>query len=226
MLKRGQFWYIDFIIGILVIAFIGILFARSIIDIPQKEGDLQLLTNDAINIGNLLMSPSINNGGWINGQGKIGLVEDGKVNLVWLDDFLRLVETGDSFQGYSTAKYLLGVDFDFAVYFERKNGQIYNNKAYGGVDDIQQLLNLEAENIVKLIRVVYFDDNNDGEGELLKMNIVVWDYGREKLTSEIVCSNAEQYNFCIALDVLLPDYYNGCQCEWYPNDARYCGLCP
>ena len=219
--KKGQFWYGDFIIGILIIVFIGILFAKSIIDIPQRESDLQLISQNAVTIANLLMSPGVNSVNWKNSEGKIGIVEKGKVNFVWLSEFLNLVESTQAYDGYQTAKLLFGTSYDFSVYFERKNGEVYNNKAYGGIDDLNQLQNLSAENIVRLSRVVYFDGTGDQIGEVMKMNLVVWDFGTEKLTSQVVCNNAQNCELCIALEILIPDYRIGCQSEWTLCSQHY-----
>ena len=222
-MKKGQFWYADFVIGILVIAFITVLFAKSVVDVPERGSKLNLLSQDATTIGNLLMSPGIDSKKWVNGDGKIGIVENGKVNHVLLDDFTKLVETGGEKQeGYQKARQLLGTSYDFSVYFQKKDGIILNNKAYGGIDDIGQLQDLAAENIVRLNRVAYFDGTGDNIGEIYTMVLVVWDYGKEKMTSQKVCTNAESKGLCNVLCIFLPDYLKGCQRDWNKCMAVAC----
>ena len=218
--KRGQFWYADFVMGVLVIAFIAVLFAKAVVDVPERESSLNVITQDAVTVANLLMSPGVDSANWKNGKGKIGLVQRGKVNYQWYNDFTSLVESGSDQQGYQMARQLLGTKYDFAVYFQKKDGGIYGNRAYGGIDDIQQLQALEAENIVKAHRVVYFDGTGDAIGEVYIMAVVVWDYGKEKLTSKKVCENAQTYGFCPLLCNVLNDYLRGCQTEWPPTN--YC----
>jgi len=217
MKRRGQLWYVDFIIGVLVIAFIGVLFAKTIIDVPQRETDLQVLGSDALTISNLLMSPALQSSQWVNGQGKIGLVDDGKINRAWLNNFLTLVESEN---GYDTSRQLFGTNFDYGLYFERKDGTVLNNKVYGGVDSLDQLSNLKAENLLALNRVVYVDDDGDGLGDVAKMVLLVWDYGDEKITHQRICQRIEQEDLCLLIQDLFPGYHRGCQCEW---PVSYCG---
>lgn len=228
-MRKAQFWYADFVIGVLVIGFIAVLFAITIVDVPEKTGQINILSGDAAMISNLLMSPGIDNSQWVNGQGKIGLVKDGKVNNIWLNDFLKLVEQTNPSNGYQIAKSMLGTEHDFAIYFQDKNGNVFNSKAYGGIDDLGQLGNLNAENIVRINRIVYFDDNNDGYGQVVNMVVIAWDYGEEKRTSKVVCENANNCGFCGILGVLLADYKQGCVDEWSYCDGTPAGdpaLCP
>lgn len=218
--KRGQFWYADFVMGILVIAFIAVLFAKAVVDVPERESSLNVITGEAVTISNLLMSPGVDSGNWRNGRGKIGLVQGGKVNAQWYNDFIALVESGSNQQGYQMARQLLGTKYDFAVYFQRRDGGVYGNRVYGGIDDIQQLQDLEAENIIRVHRVAYFDGTGDNIGEVYTLVVIVWDYGTEKLTSQRVCSNAQNFGFCGVLCNVLNDYFRGCQTEWPPTN--YC----
>jgi len=56
MKKRGQFWYGDFMIAMLVMIVIGIIFANTIVDIPQRENNLDAMIDDGVNIANFLLS--------------------------------------------------------------------------------------------------------------------------------------------------------------------------
>ena len=213
-MKKAQFWYADFIIGMLVVVFIAVLFAKAVVDVPERGSELNMLSNDAVSIAGILMSPGVDSENWINGRGKIGLVEDGKVNATWLDDFSELVEFGSGDEGYQKAREMLGAKYDFGFYFQDKKSKILNEKAYGGIDDGSQLQGLSAENIVRVNRVVYFDNTEDGVGEIYTLVLFVWDYGKEKKTSQKICTNADSNGLCGVLCVFIPDYAKACASEW------------
>ncbi len=228
-MKKGQFWYADFVVGLLVIAFITVLFARAVVDVPEKESGIRLLHQDAITIASLLMSPGVDSANWINGQGKIGLVQNGKINYLWFNDFISLI-TKTNPDGYQKARQLFGTNYDFSVYFQKKDASILGNKAYGGMADVGQLQNLEAENIVRVNRVVYFDETGDNIGEVYTMHVVVWDLGTEKRTSKKVCENANNCGLCNVLGIFIPDYLAGCRSEHglcnLPYPAKDPAKCP
>ena len=46
-MKKAQFWDADFVIGVLVIGFIAVLFAITIVDVPEKTGQLNKLQSHA-----------------------------------------------------------------------------------------------------------------------------------------------------------------------------------
>ena len=54
------------------------------------------------------------------------------------------------------------------------------------------------------------------------MVLVVWDYGKEKMTSQKVCNNAESKGLCNVLCIFLPDYLKGCQRDWNKCMAVAC----
>ncbi|MBS3153595.1 hypothetical protein J4426_03470 [Candidatus Woesearchaeota archaeon] len=218
MEKRGQFWYGDFMLAMLVMIVIGIIFANSIVDIPQRESDLDKMVDDGANIANSLLSDGYDIANWRNGNGRIGISSSGKIDTIKLDELATLVETS---RGYLISKFLLGTSYDYAFYFEDKQGSIINGRAYGGIALKEDLNIVDAENIFRMVRIVFLDNNRDGKGELVKMHLAVWDIGKEFTTSKNVCQNAENFNFCGFLDNLVPEYRRGCCNEW-----EFCGVPP
>ena len=211
MKKRGQFWYGDFMIAMLVMIVLGIIFANSIVEIPQRESDLEKISDDGFTIANSLLSEGYDMPNWKNSNGRIGFMTNGKVDVDKLNEFASLVGTS---RGYLVSQFLFGTSYQYAFYFEDSKGNVINQRAYGGVAKKDELDNVNAENIFRIVRVVYLDNNKDGKGELVKMHLVVWDIGKEYRTSKIVCQNAQSFNFCGFLNSLVPDYRYGCCDEW------------
>ena len=218
MKKRGQFWYGDFMIAMLVMIVIGIIFSNTIVDIPQRESNLDNMIDDGVNIANSLLSEGYDMPNWRNGNGRIGINTDSKIDVNKLDTFSSLVDTN---RGYLISKFLFGTDYDYVFYFEDKDGNIVNERSYGGVARSEDLEIVSALNMFRMIRIVFLDNNQDGKGELVKMHIVLWDVGKEYTTSQRVCQNAENFNFCGFLNELVPSYRLGCCNEW-----RLCGEPP
>ena len=171
-MKKAQFWYADFLLGLFVLFIITFVFNRVIIDLNLKEDKVQELINDGTSIANSLMSPGyLGFSQWANKAGRIGLVDNGKVNNNKVNDFQLLLNSNN---GYDVSKFLLGTKNDYLMYFEDKNNNIIDNKVYGGLDDVSKINQIGAENIVRFTRFAYYDNNNDGKGELVKMNILIW----------------------------------------------------
>ena len=51
-MKKAQFWYADFLLGLLILFFITYIFSRVIIDLNTREDKIQELVNDATSIAN------------------------------------------------------------------------------------------------------------------------------------------------------------------------------
>ena len=218
MLKRGQFWYGDFMVAMLVVIVLGIIFANSIVDIPQRESNLDKISDDGFTIANSLLSEGYDMPNWKNSNGRIGIVTNGKIDADKLNEFVSL--TGTS-RGYLISQFLFGTNYQYAFYFEDNEGAIVNQRAYGGVAKKEDLDIIDSENIFRIVRVVYLDNNKDGKGEIVRMHLVVWDKGKEYRTSKVVCQNAQNFNFCGFLNNLVPDYRYGCCDEW-----ALCGVQP
>ena len=181
-MKKAQFWYADFLLGLFVLFIITFIFNRVIIDLNLKGDKAQELINDGNSISNSLMSPGyLGFSQWSasNPSGRIGLVENGKVINSKLSDFKKLLSLTGTPSGYDKSKILLGINKNnYLMYFEDKNGNpiadTTGNKVYGGLDDIAKINQIGADNIVRFTRFVYYDNNVDGKGELVKMNILIW----------------------------------------------------
>ena len=155
MKKRGQFWYGDFMIAMLVIIVIGIIFANTIVDIPQRESNLDNMIDDGVNIANSLLSEGYDMPNWRNGNGRIGINTDSKIDVNKLDTFSSLVDTN---RGYLISKFLFGTDYDYVFYFEDKDGNIVNERSYGGVARSEDLEIVSALNMFRMIRIVFLDN--------------------------------------------------------------------
>ncbi|MEK6835801.1 MAG: hypothetical protein AABX55_02150 [Nanoarchaeota archaeon] len=170
-MKKAQFWYADFLLGLLILFFITYIFSRVIIDLNTREDKIQELVNDATSIANSFTSTGyLSYNEWFNRQGRIGFVENGKVINEKLEDFERMLNNN----GYEISQFLLGTSNNYIIYFEDKNTNIVENKVYGKFNNINELNELEVENLIRITRFVYYDNNEDNLGELVRMNILVW----------------------------------------------------
>lgn len=218
--KKGQFWYGDFLIGLFILMVISVVFVVTITDINAREDVLQSLIDDGTTISNSLMSQGyLTAEEWKLEEGRIGFVEDGKVNNEKLAYFATIA-TFD----YRTSQYLLGTRNNYAVYFEDKDGQIIDDAMYGRVNSLQELNNLGVENLVRFTRFVYYDNDNDGDGEIVKLILLIWETDIITITNELTCQRAEntqigQTNLCYPLFILYEEYARSC-CREY--EAGYC----
>ena len=57
-MKRGQFWYSDFVIGFSILAIIGLLFVSAMVDISLRNQDTRDIFGEIISISNNLRSSS------------------------------------------------------------------------------------------------------------------------------------------------------------------------
>lgn len=184
-MKRGQFWYTDYLIGLLVFMIIGVLFFRTFVDISSSNAIMEELVETGVTISNSLMGEGYLHDQWINSQGRIGFVDNAKLNITSYDLFKNLVSTGSSGEGYATSKYLIGTKYDYITYFEDVDGNpIQNNKldilGKDGINSLDDISNANA--IVKFVRFVWVDeyeqpwypDENMGKGRILRMVVMVW----------------------------------------------------
>ena len=169
MEKRGQFWYTDYLIGLLVFMVIGFLFFRTVVDISSNNAVMDDLVETGITISNVLMSEGYLYNQWGDGEGRIGFVNNGKVNLSSYNNFTTLVSTPDN---YETSKYLIGTKYDYVTYFEYENGTIIQNTVAGKYNDLNLITNAEA--IIKFVRFVWYDQDGDNKGKVVKLVVEVW----------------------------------------------------
>ena len=193
--KRGQFWYIDLLIALFVVSVIAILFVKGITDIVDREKDVNDLLAEGIDISNNIMSKGLLSSTWCSGNdGRIGFVDNSKINTNF-NDFKTLVETtgntcinpgGGFIDGYTKSRILLGIKSQYVIYMQNKDGTIIDSKAYGNntissktYTSIGEILGeidekISPENKVNIFRYVYYDDNGDGKGELIRIGITIW----------------------------------------------------
>jgi len=195
-LNRGQFWYADYLIGLSVFMIIGFLFFRTFVDVSYSNSLMDELVEDGISISNALMSDGYLHNEWLpeegeQVQGRIGFVNNGRLNITSYTTFKSLVQYMPSdpaeISGYELSKYLIGTRYDYITYFEDENGNIIQNSIsnpdieltiLGRYSDTISISN--AEGVVKFTRFVWVDEyedspnNDDGKGKILRMIVVVW----------------------------------------------------
>jgi len=163
MKKRGQFWYSDFMIGIIIMMTIGLLFFSTIFKLYESNDKIGELISDGVLISDYFMSSGYDSENWGSGNGRIGFVDNGKVN-----------ENFENFQllDYDTSKFLLGIHYDYVVYFEDSLGNFLDlgeddfiGYEIGGIEQIELI---DTDHMVKLARFVYYG------GDIQKMVVVLW----------------------------------------------------
>ena len=156
-MKKAQFWYADFLIGLLILVFISFLFIRTITDLNTKEEIIQSLLNDGLSISNSFMSKGYLSDQWILSEGRIGIVDYGKIVST---DFNNLKSLD-----YQISRNLLGTSSDYAIYIEYTDGSTSDWYSKPGIINIE---GINSDNLVKITRFVYYN------GRLVKLIIVVW----------------------------------------------------
>ena len=170
--KKAQVSYADFLIGLLILIVITFIFTITIIDLNSREDKIQELINDGSSISNSFMSPAYNKDKWNQNppKGRLGFVKDGKLIKEDFDTFLNLL---NSQEGYKKSKILLGAKKDYVLYFEYGNDKIrYNNiEVFGKYDDVKKI---NADNLLRINRIVYYDLDGGGKGNIVKMVVLVF----------------------------------------------------
>ncbi|MBU1203932.1 MAG: hypothetical protein KKG60_02595 [Nanoarchaeota archaeon] len=183
MHKRGQFWYMDFIVGLMIITLVSIMFIMVAKEISIKQYSTNQLVNTAVSISGSFMSkgqctPNQENPGshscsnWINKKGRIGLLTDNKIDNDKLRELKKLLEIR-----YKTSKYLLGIGEEYALvieYFDQQGNLIRD--IYGNPDlDDEQFDVMEKENI-RIVRYAYYNPEQEGmtNGQIARLVTVVW----------------------------------------------------
>ena len=161
MNKRGQIWYGDFIIGLLVIIVISVAFYYVLYDIGNANSEIDLMQTNIESLSNNLMSDGY--GDWNANQGKIGLVKNSKLDSALLTKFNSL--PGSATEKYTKSKYLLGLnEYDYSAFIYHKDGT--SEKLAPFLADETVISN--AANVIRLDRLVYYN------GEIVRLNIVLY----------------------------------------------------
>tara|TARA_Y100000034_G_scaffold88501_1_gene106239 strand:+ start:550 stop:1038 length:489 start_codon:yes stop_codon:yes gene_type:complete len=161
-MKRGQFWYGDFLVAVLILMIIGFLFVNSIRDITTRNEIIKELILDASDISSTLMSEgygSQNN--WLNNEGTVGFVKDYRFNTTRLEHFATF--------NLNLKKSLLGTFNNVWIYLQERDGEIIlsSDIAYHSIDDI------DADNLVSIKRFI-FCSQGICEGDMYTLGVVVW----------------------------------------------------
>lgn len=217
MFKNAQVSYADFLIGLLILIIITFIFIQTVVDLNKGEEDFKTLINDGASISNSLMSrgycPSgncLNDWNSNPPEGRLGFVYNSKIILNNFNDFIQLVSTE---QGYIKSKIMFGVNSDYVLYFEYGNQII--SPTYGRVNDLA-LLN--TKNSIKITRIIYYNLDDSGQitedGRVVKMVIFVLGKERASISDQLICTRAEEVNFCSILEDLVPEYRQDCCSSW------------
>ena len=156
-MKKGQLWYGDFAIGIFIIILISVIFYFVLFDIGNVNSQVDELELHVENIANYLMSEGYGN--WDNKEGKIGIVINNKIDNDLKNAFYNLP--------HSDSKEMFGlITVDYSAFITTKTGvEILNG------EDVNTII---AENLIRIDRLVFYDENEDGTGEIVKLSVVVY----------------------------------------------------
>ena len=161
--RKAQFWYADFLIAVMIIMIIGVLFVVSIRDLTSRNEILKDLTLEASDISSVLMTEGRGSlGEWSNGIGTMGFITDNRFdeNKFW--DFLELSD--------EQQRAMLGTYNNVWIYLADRDGEIgwRHNLNYISINEI------DANNLVHLKRFVFYDEDDDGKGDIYTLGVVVF----------------------------------------------------
>jgi len=162
-MKKAQFWYGDFLIAVLILMVIGVLFVSSIIDLTSRNEILKDLTLEASDISSILMTEGYGTlEDWRNNTGTIGFIADNKFDDEKFDQFLSLRK--------ERQRSMFGTYNNVWIYLADRNGEIglRHNLNYISINEIN------ADNMVHIKRFIFYDDNDDGKGDIYILGVVVF----------------------------------------------------
>ena len=167
-MKKGQFWYGDFLVAVLILMIIGFLFVASIRDISSRNEVLKDLIIDASEISSTLMSEGTGDqDDWNNLIGTVGLITDYKLDRTKFTNFLGL-------RNYDTQKSMLGTFNNVWVYLLDRDGNIIDHngdkiqEGLGLEEEIEKVQDINANNLVHIKRFVFYN------GDIHTLGVVVW----------------------------------------------------
>ena len=165
--RRGQFWYGDFLVAVVILMIIGVLFVTSIRDLTTRNEIIKELILDASDISSTVMSEGYGTKeDWENFIGTIGFVKDYRFNTT---------KFGTDFRGisYQNQKAMLGTFNNVWIYLQNRDGLIIQSSS----NDYTKLDDIEADNIVSIKRFVFCNQGVgicEGHGDLYVLGVVVW----------------------------------------------------
>ena len=158
MSKRGQIWYGDFIIGLLVIIIISVAFYYVLYDIGNANSEISELELNVESLSNGYGSWTTWSSGNKDYDGKIGLVKNSKIDVNLLTKFRNLND-------YAFTKRMFGLsEYDYSAFIIDKNGVSTILAPF--LADETAISN--AASAIRLDRLVYYN------GEIVRLNIVLF----------------------------------------------------
>src|SRR3989344_7725692 len=162
-MKKAQFWYGDFLVAVMILMIIGMLFVVSIRDLTSRNEILKDLTLEASDISSILMTEGYGTlEDWRNSIGTVGFITDNKFDSAKFNSFLSLSD--------EQQRVMLGTYNNVWIYLADRNGGIVllHNLNYISINEIN------ADNMVHIKRFVFYDEDNDGKGDIYILGVVVF----------------------------------------------------
>lgn len=198
--KKGQFWYMDFIMAIIIMSVISLLFIKTVIGMTETKNLLDDILIDAQEISENLISKGI------LGDGRKEVVQQQAFDYSHEDQPLPATDAVQAERIYSKQKKKLGTNKEFYIYLN-DGATIHNNLNNGGAVGIgalqlddpdvngfqaidrnfvsvidvrdyvsQKVKEKEINNIIELNRLVKYNKGSvsDPEMEIYRLTILVW----------------------------------------------------
>ena len=97
---------------------------------------------------------------WLNGIGTIGILTNNKLDKIKFDSFSS-----------TNQRYMLGTINNVWVYVQNREGDIVLNSLTGEINSVSDI---NAKNLVHIKRFVFYDEDEDGKGDIHTLGVVVW----------------------------------------------------
>ena len=166
-MKRGQFWYGDFLVAVLILMIIGVLFVTSITDITSRNEILKELILEASDISSTLMSEGNNIEGWDDEppQGTAGFITSNNFDADKFEVFAQLSNANQ--------RVMLGTRNNVWIYLSDREGDIKKESSNG---EYSSLGDITSKNLVHIKRFVFYDEDEAGpvKGDIYTLGVVLW----------------------------------------------------
>ena len=156
--KRGQIWYSDFIVAVLIFSLALTLYYSHITNLSiREEAIMEELMADGKSISSTLISGGSPTN-WTDATViRIGITNnDYRINQTKIDDFYAME--------YSTAHNLFGTRFNHYIFFENSTGNRINITGGETIGTAPS----DHERLIQITRFLIY------ESEIIKMNVQVW----------------------------------------------------
>ncbi len=165
--KIGQAWGFDLLIAVSIF-FIGmVIFFLYSINYP-KEGqqEIEMLQYESDYIGEILLSEGYPSDWNIENLGKIGIVNNGKINETKLERFYSLANNNLNPSGYEQVKSLFNTRYNFFINFSRPIIISGSEILEGGIG--KNFVGEDSENLLKTTRITTYQNSP------VTMNLYLW----------------------------------------------------